>query len=74
MIVSGMIVVCATPPDVPVTVRLYDPAAAVLLAVRVNWLLFVVGFVENELVTPLGRPDTARVTLPVNPYSALTST
>jgi hypothetical protein len=71
---SGIVVVCVTPPDVPVNVRLYCPAGVVLLAVSVNTLLFVVGFVENKPVTPLGRPDTARLTLPVNPYCSRTFT
>ena len=45
------------------------PTAAVLLAVNVRVLEFVVGFGENEAVTPLGSPETARFTLPLNPYN-----
>jgi hypothetical protein len=50
------------------------PSVAVLLAVNVTTLEPVVGLVENVAVTPLGRPDAARVTLPVNPPTAVTVT
>jgi hypothetical protein len=43
------------------------PVVAVLLAVSVKVLVAVVGFVLNDAVTPLGRPDAANVTLPVKP-------
>ena len=33
----------------------------------------VVGFVPNAAVTPLGRPDAARVTVPVNPPVSVTA-
>jgi hypothetical protein len=55
-------------PDVPVTVTLYCPRLAELLAVSVRMLYPVVGFGANDAVTPLGKPDAARLTLPVNPY------
>ena len=55
-------------PDVPVTVTVDCPMVAALLAVNVSVLLPVVGFGVKDAVTPLGRPDTARVTLPANPY------
>jgi len=48
-----------------VTVEL--PVAAVLLAVNVSILVLVAGFGLNEAVTPVGRLDAARVTVPVNP-------
>jgi len=32
----------------------------------------VAGLVANAAVTPLGRPDAARVTLPVNPPTSVT--
>ena len=63
--VRAMVVVADSVPDVPVIVTVEGPVAAVLLAVRVSTLLPVVGFVPNEAVTPLGRPDAAKsVTLP----------
>ena len=54
-------------PEVPVTVTVNAPVVAVLLAVRVSTLDPVVGLVPNAEVTPLGNPDAARVTLPLNP-------
>jgi len=63
------IVVTVWLPDFPVMVTLYCPRGAELLAVSVNVLVPVVGFGEKDAVTPLGRPDAERVTLPVNPYN-----
>jgi len=53
---------------------LYCPTAAELLAVSVSVLLYpaVVGFGEKDAVTPLGKPDAERVTLPVNPFTGVT--
>jgi len=47
-------------------------AAAVLLAVNLSVLEFVAGFGVNDAVTPVGRPDAARVTVPVNPGVGVT--
>ena len=47
---------------------------ALELAVSVSMLLEVVGFGVNAAVTPLGRPDTERFTLPANPYWEFTET
>jgi hypothetical protein len=44
------------------------PAVAVLLAVSFSTLLPVVGFGFHDAVTPLGSPDTARLTLLLKPY------
>jgi len=38
----------------------------------VNVLSYVVGLGENDAVTPLGKPDTERFTLPANPYWEVT--
>jgi hypothetical protein len=65
--VSAMLVAAVTLPEVPEMVTVEVPAAAELLAVRVSTLLPVVGLVAKPAVTPLGRPDAARVMLPVNP-------
>ena len=46
--------------------------AAVLLAVNVSVLVLVAGFGLNDAVTPVGRPDAARVTAPVNPLIGFT--
>ena len=59
-------------PEVPVIFTVAEPVVAVLLAVSVRTLVPVVGFVPNAAVTPLGRPDAARVTLPVNPPTSVT--
>lgn len=41
---------------------------AELLTFSVMLVLNVVGFSEKDAVTPAGRPETDRVTLPLNPY------
>ena len=51
-------------PEVPVIVTVDVPVVAALLAVSVKVLVAVVGFVPNDAVTPVGKPDAARVTLP----------
>ena len=61
-----------TDPDVPEMVTVEVPVAAVALAVRVRMLLPDVGFVPKLAVTPLGRPDAERFTLPANPPSSVT--
>jgi len=61
-----IVVVALNVPEVPVIVIFDVPAVAVLLAVSVNTLLLLAGFVPNEAVTPLGNPEAARVTLPLN--------
>jgi hypothetical protein len=70
--VSETVVVAVRLPEVPVIVTVADPVVAVLLAVNVTVLVLVVGFVPNVAVTPLGKPDAARVTLPVNPPTSVT--
>jgi len=65
--VSETVVVAVKLPDVPVMVTVAVPVVAVLFAVRVSVLVEVVGFVLKVAVTPLGKPDAARVTLPENP-------
>ena len=70
--VSARVVVAVRLPEVPVIVTVAFPVVAVLLAVSVSTLDPVVGLVLNAAVTPLGRPDAARVTLPVNPFTSVT--
>ena len=65
-------VVAVRLPEVPVMVSVLVPTLAVLLAVRVSVLVCVVGLGEKLAVTPWGKPDTARFTLPLNPYSGVT--
>ena len=68
------VVVAVSAPEVPVTVIVLVPGVAVLFAVSVRVVISVVGFGENDAVTPVGRPETTRFTLPVNPYRSSTST
>jgi len=70
--VSATLVVALRLPEVPLMVTVAVPVLAVPLAVSVSTLLPVVGFVPNAAVTPLGNPDAARVTLPLNPFWSVT--
>src|SRR6202161_1256305 len=70
--VRASVVVAVRLPEVPVIVAVDVLLVAVALAVRVSTLVPVVGFVPNAAVTPLGRPDAASVTLPVNPPTSVT--
>jgi hypothetical protein len=47
------------------------PVTAVALAVSVSVLVEVVGFGLNAAVTPLGKPDAERVTLPLKPFTGV---
>ena len=64
--------VLVKPPDVPVMVAVTVPVAAVLLAVSVNVLVLAVLLGLNEAVTPLGRPEADKLTLPLKPFCGLT--
>jgi hypothetical protein len=66
---SGMVFVSV--PDVPVIITVTVPVAAVALAVRVSVLLLVAGLGLNAAVTPLGKPDAERVTLPLKPFDGV---
>jgi hypothetical protein len=70
--VNASCVVSVRAPDVPVMVTVVSPVAAALLAVSVSTLEPVAGFGEKDAVTPLGRPDAARFTLPANPFCGTT--
>ena len=59
-------------PEVPVIVSVTVPVAAVPLAVNVNVLEAVAGLGLNEAVTPLGRPDADKLTLPLKPFCGVT--
>jgi len=60
-----------TLPEVPVMVTLEVPLVAVPVADRVKRLPDVAGFVAKLAVTPLGRPDTLKFTLLLNPFRGL---
>jgi len=65
--VSETVVAFDKLPDVLVTVRVAVPVAALLPAVSVNVLVFAVLVGLKAAVTPLGRPDTDKLTLPLKP-------
>ena len=69
--VSAMVVVCAVLPEVPVIVTVAAPVVAVALAVSVSLLVLVAGFGLNPAVTPVGRPDAEKVTLPLKPFNGV---
>ena len=56
------------------TLTLNTPVAAPLVAENVTWLVLVAGLVPNVAVTPLGKPDAVKFTLPLNPFAGLTLT
>lgn len=72
MTVSTIDVLAVKVPELPLMVTVEVPAVAELLAANVTTLVPVVGLVPNVAVTPLGRPDAASVTLPVNPPTSVT--
>jgi hypothetical protein len=59
-------------PDVPVTVTVAVPSVAVPLAVSVRVLDVVAGLALSDAVTPVGRPETDKLTLPPKPFWAAT--
>ena len=63
-----IVVVLVRVPEVPVMVIGTVPVLAVLLAVSVKVLEVVAGFGPKDAVTPVGRPDTDKLTLPLKPY------
>jgi hypothetical protein len=70
--VRERVVVLVKLPDEPVMVTVTVPVAAVLLAVRVNVLVLAVLAGLNDAVTPLGKPDADKLTLPLKPFSGVT--
>jgi hypothetical protein len=62
---------CDRPPDLPLTLTLKVPVDAELLTVNVNVLLDVEGFGLKAAVTPVGRLDPEKVTLPLKPFVGL---
>lgn len=62
-----MVVVFDMLPDVPLTVTVTVPVVAVVLAVTVKVLALAVLVGLKDAVTPLGRPEADKLTLPVKP-------
>jgi hypothetical protein len=65
--VKVSVAVLVTEPDVPVTVTVTVGVGAVGLAVKVSTLEVAVELGLKDAVTPLGKPDAERATLPLNP-------
>jgi hypothetical protein len=65
---------CASVPLVPEMVTVYVPAVVEFNVVRVSVELPEVEIEVGEklAVTPVGRPEAARETVPVNPFRGLT--
>jgi len=61
-------VVCVKLPEVPVMVTVTVPVVAVLLAVSVKVLVAVAGFGLKDAVTPVGKPEADKLTLPLKPF------
>ena len=59
-------------PAVPVMEIVTVPVAAVLLAASVNVLVLELLVGLKDAVTPLGRPDAEKLTLPLKPLSGET--
>lgn len=69
--VKLIVVVPVRLPDVPVTVTVDVPFAAVELAVKVTVLLVVAGLGTKLAVTPLGKPEADKVTLLLKPLDGV---
>jgi len=72
--VSEIVVVWVREPEVPVMVTVALPVVALELALSVTALVDVVGLVPKLALTPAGKPEADKVTLPVNPFEGLTVT
>ena len=72
--VKETVVVMVKRPAVPVIVTLVVPADAVPLAVNVNALVLAVLVGLKDAVTPLGSPETDKLTLPLKPFRGTTVT
>ncbi len=59
-------------PDVPVMVTVAVPVVTAPLEVSVNVLVPVVLLGLKEAVTPLGKPEADKLTLPVKPFCGAT--
>ena len=69
---SEIVAVFVKLPEVPVIVTGNVPTPAVLAAVRVRELVVAVVLGLNEAVTPAGRPEADKLTLPLKPNCGVT--
>lgn len=67
-----IVVVFVRPLDVPVIVTVAVPVVAVVPAASVKVLVLAVLVGLNVGVTPFGRPDAEKLTVPVKPFNGLT--
>jgi hypothetical protein len=65
--VKAMVTVALRLPDLPVTVTVAVPMAAPALATKLNVLVVAVLAGLNDALTPLGKPEIVRLTVPLNP-------
>lgn len=72
VIVSVRRALLVSVPDVPVMVSVAVVGAADALTFTVSRLLVVAFWGLNDAVTPAGRPETPRLTVPLKPFCALT--
>ena len=66
-----IVVVLVKLPEEPLTVTEAATGIAVLDTDNVRTLLVVAGFDPKTALTPFGKPDAFRVTLPLNPFRGL---
>jgi len=66
--VRVIVVVFSKLPDEPAIVTVTVPIVAALLVASVNVLVMVAGLGLNDAVTPLGRPEADKLTLPLKPF------
>ena len=66
--VRETVVVWLRLPEVPVIVTVDVPVTAVALAVSVRELVVVAEAGLKDAVTPLGKPDADKLTLPLKPF------
>ena len=67
-----IVVVLVKLPEFPVIVTVAAPAAALLLAENVSVLVVVAPPGLKDAVTPVGRPDADKLTVPLKPPSGAT--
>ena len=72
VMVRTIVVALLSAPEEPVTVTVAVPEVTVLLALKVTELLPAVLDGLNAAVTPLGKPDTPRATMPLKPFCPAT--
>ena len=66
-----MVVLFVKLPEVPEMVTVTVPVVATPVADRLKRLVVVAGFAPKTALTPLGKPDALKTTLPLNPFCGL---